>query len=192
MHYTHAARLFVEQSIFRIQLQVSQNCLFPPPQELIQKSREMLVGCNLVIVFFNLFTETLTNWKELNGTLTPLLKENLPFLNSTVEDLQDINDKLASHRKDILLSSVSENISRDRIFTKSDNMTGDSSPIPGNSSDEHMTIGIFKQPLANIRRRRAANKRLDKHDQMLNHLTHSFHIGSMVILSFLLLEVSCT
>ncbi|XP_025086663.1 uncharacterized protein LOC112559546 [Pomacea canaliculata] len=67
-------------------------------------------------------------------------------------------------------------------------MTGDSSPIPGNSSDEHMTIGIFKQPLANIRHRRAANKRLDKHDQMLNHLTHSFHIGSMVILSFLLLE----
>lgn len=75
--------------------------------------------------------------------------------------------------------------------SESVNVTGDLSSTQGNSSKEPMLIGIFKIPVAKSRRRRAAEGDLQGTHKLLHDLTHSFHLGSLIILSMLLLEVSC-
>lgn len=64
----------------------------------------------------------------------------------------------------------------------------------GDAEGEHnatvgeMIIGFFKIPVAHSRTRRAAAGEGKEHS-LLYDLTHSFHLGSMIILSMLLLEV---
>ena len=67
----------------------------------------------------------------------------------------------------------------------------------GEALEEHnatvgeMIIGFFKIPVAHSRSRRAAGGEGTEHS-LLYDLTHSFHLGSMIILSMLLLEVRLT
>ena len=57
-----------------------------------------------------------------------------------------------------------------------------------NATVGEMIIGFFKIPVAHSRTRRAAAGEGKEHS-LLYDLTHSFHLGSMIILSMLLLEV---
>nr|KAG5698632.1 hypothetical protein BaRGS_003146 [Batillaria attramentaria] len=58
-----------------------------------------------------------------------------------------------------------------------------------NSSLSHMIIGFFKIPVSHSRSKRAAGGGgEDGEHGLLHELTHAFHLGSMIILSILLLE----
>ncbi|KAK7098342.1 uncharacterized protein [Littorina saxatilis] len=63
--------------------------------------------------------------------------------------------------------------------------SGDSSK---NLTAGEMIIGFFKIPVAHHRGRRAAGAEAEGEHTLLHDLTHSFHLGSMIILSMLLLE----
>ncbi|PVD34114.1 hypothetical protein C0Q70_05377 [Pomacea canaliculata] len=138
--------------------------------------------CDILIM-----KETLHEWDELDKNLTTLLKVQIPDLNATEHDPEALNLKKI---RDILLKPPIPVSSRTQPAS-SFNSDGKGELVARTLREHHQGTDAHWN-LQNTRgEEQAATSRrgdLQGTHKLLHDLTHSFHLGSLIILSMLLLE----